>query len=292
MKDLQRERLLELIADQTIFGLSDEELTELEQLKKRFPDWEKDFSFELTATAINLSDLEITDELPAGLRAKLFADAEEFFKKAEETEKTVNFTPHIEAVNSAPKTEKFGNYVEPQPQRPFWQWLGWGLAAAACVALAANLWLTRFQKPIEIAKTPDAVKTPTPELTAAQKRAQLLALAPDAVELPLTNPKNEKEILGDVVWSNSLQKGFVRVRGLPANNVSEETYQLWIVDETQNPKTPLSGGVFDVTAAGEVVVPIEAQLTVKKPVAIAVSKEKPGGVVVSAPERLVALAKV
>lgn len=292
MKDLQRERLLELLADQTIFGLTEEEGAELEQLKKQFPEWQRDFSFELTATAVALSDLEITEELPANLRTKLFADAEEFFSRPEESSKTVNFAPQKETPDDSLATESAGNIIEVEPRPSIWQWLGWAVAAAACVALALNLWFTRNQKPIEIAKNPETIQTPTPELTAAQKRAQLLALAADAVQLPLTNPKNEKEILGDVVWSNSLQKGFVRVRGLPANNAAEETYQLWIVDETQNPKTPLSGGVFDVTAGSEVIVPIDAQLTVKKPVAIAVSKEKPGGVVVSAPERLVALAKV
>jgi anti-sigma-K factor RskA len=292
MKDLQRERLLELLADQTIFSLSEEELMELQDLQKQFPDWENDFSLELTATAINLSSLEINDELPASLRTKLFADAEEFFSRAEESQRTADSTQPVVASTVFPATTKSDTYVEAEPKRPFWQWLGWAVAAAACVALAVNLSLTNSQKPTEVVKNPETVQTPTPELTAAQKRAQLLAAAADAVQLPLTDPKNEKEVLGDVVWSNSLQQGFVRVRGLPPNNAAEETYQLWIVDGTQNPKTPISGGVFDVPAGTEVVVPIDAQLVVRQPKAIAVSKEKPGGVVVSAPERLVALAKV
>ena len=292
MKDLEKERLIELLADRTIFGLTEEELIELEQLEKQFPGFDKDVSLELAATAINLSGLEVNDELPASLRTKIFADADEFFSQPAESQKVINFAPQAETANRSSANENRSNIVEVEPQRPFWQWLGWAFAAAACVALAINLWLTRFQKPTEIVKNPETIQTPTPELTAAQKRAQLLASATDAVRLPLTNPKNEKEVLGEVVWSTSLQKGFVSVRGLPANNVAEEAYQLWIVDEDQNPKTPLSGGVFTVTGTGEVIVPIDPQLTVKNPKAIAISKEKPGGVVVSAPERLVALAKV
>ena len=292
MKDLQREKLLELLADQTIFSLTDEESAELEHLKKQFPDWEKDVSFELTAAVIALSNLEAVEEMPVSLRTKLFDDADEFFRRQAEPEKAINSMPPVEIAVKSPAAANSDVYVVTEPHRPFWQWLGWAFAATACVALAVNLYLTRVQKPIEVAKAPETIQTPTPELTAAQKRAQLLASASDAVQISLTNPKNEKEILGDVVWSNSLQKGFVRVSGLPANNVSEESYQVWIVDEAQNPKTPLSGGVFTKTAAGEIVVPIEAQLPVKKPLAIAISKEKPGGVVVSAPERLVALAKV
>ena len=288
MTNLQKVRLLDLLADQTLFGLSAEELMELEQLKKQFPDWGKDLSLELTAAAINLSRVEVSKELPAHLRTKIFANADEFFTQSNESETIVNFAAPAEtaAVEATQRTFEF------EPKRPFWQWLGWAFAAAACVALAVNLWLTQFQKPIETVKNPDVIQTPTPELTAAQKRAQLLASATDAVELQLANPKNEKEILGDVVWSNSLQTGYVRVRGLAANDASKETYQLWIVDETQDPKTPISGGVFNVSSTGEVIVPINAQLTVKKPLAVAVSKEKPGGVVVSAPERFVALAKV
>jgi anti-sigma-K factor RskA len=288
MTNLQRDRLLELLADQTVFGLNAEELMELEQLKKQFPDWEKDFSFELTAAAISLSSLRMTEELPADLRTKIFASADEFFSQPNDAQEQVYSSATVETKRDGETQKTF----EFEPRRPVWQWLGWAFAAAACIALAVNLWLTRFQKPTEIVKTPPTIQTPTPELTPAQKRAQLLASANDAVELSLANAKNEKEFLGDVVWSNAQQTGYVRLRGLAPNDATKETYQLWIVDETQDPKTPISGGVFDVSSTGEVIVPINAQLTVKKPKAVAVSKEKPGGVVVSAPERLVAIAKV
>ncbi len=292
MKDLRKERLLELLADQTIFGLSEEEIMELGRLKNQFPDWEDDVSLELTAAMIGLSDLDTDDMLPANLRAKIFTDADVFFSPNKESQEILNSAPKANKTVGSLATESGGNIIEVKTKQPFWQWLGWGIAAVACVALAINLWLTRTQKQPEIAANSETVQTPKPELSVAQKREQLVALADDAVQVSFANPKNEQEVLGDVVWSNSNQKGFVRVRGLPANDAAKETYQLWIVDENQDPKTPLSGGVFNVPSTGEVIVPIDAQLIVKKPKMIAVTKEKPGGVVVSKPDRIVAVAKI
>jgi hypothetical protein len=84
----------------------------------------------------------------------------------------------------------------------------------------------------------------------------------------------------------------MRFRGLPVNDVQKETYQLWIFDKTQDKATPIDGGTFDVTSDGEVVVPINAKLKAQEPVMFAVTVEKPGGVVVSKREKIVALAKV
>jgi anti-sigma-K factor RskA len=292
MKNLSKDRLFELLADQTISGLSAEELVELEKLKTQFPEWEKDFSFELTAAAIGLLNIDVSDDLPANLRAKIVANADEFFYPQEELQNVVNFTPRTEKITGSMATETVSNITESTPNRPFWQWLGWAFAAAACVALAVNLWTTRSRPQTEIVQKPPIVQSPTPKLSVEQERTQLLAAASDTVKIPLADAKNAKEILGEMVWSNSLQKGYASFRNLPANDIAKESYQLWIVDETQNLKTPISGGVFNISATGEVIIPIDPQLTVKKPVMIAITKEKPGGVVVSSPERIVALAKI
>lgn len=290
MNEEKKERLFELLADQTVVGLNEEELMELKELKKQFPDWENDISFELAAAAIGLANLDTNQTVPANLRARVLADADKFFGITEETKKVKSFAPRKNL--SSPATETVGQIVEVETKRPFWQWLGWAVAAAACVALAFNLWLTRVQPNNEIAKQPERINTPTPELSAAQKRAEFLASAADVVTKVWKSPKDEKKNLGDIVWSNSQQKGYVRFRGLPANNPTKESYQLWIVDETQDKKTPISGGVFNIVENGEVVIPIDAQLEIKKPIMFAVTKEKPGGVVVSKQEVVVAVAKV
>lgn len=289
MTDLQRERMLELLADQAVFGLDKDELMEVERLGKQFPDWENDVTLELAAAAIGLSSLEVKDELPARLRTKIFATADNYFQTDETPSKVLNYTPRAaQTVNSA----GINNVVETKTKISPWQWLGWAFAAAACVALAMMVLTKPENKTPEIAKTPTTLPTPQPELSLEQKREQLLASGIDTVKIPLTNPKNEQEIVGDMVWSNAEQKGYAHFTNLPVNDAAQETYQLWIVDETRDAKTPLSGGVFNVSKNGEVIVPVSAQLEVRKPKMIAVTVEKPGGVVVSKQEKVVALAKI
>lgn len=291
MTDLEKVRLLELLSDQAVFGLNEDELMEVERLKKQSPAWENDVSLELAAAAINLSQLEVKDDLPASLRAKIFAAADDYFEFLEESQKSVNFTPAVaESVNSS--ATRNINEIKTETRISPWQWLGWAFAAVACVALAVTL-LTRPESKIpEIAKNPPTIPIPQMELSIEQKREQLMATATDEVIIPLTNPKNEKEIVGDMVWSNAEQKGYARFTNLPVNDTGKETYQVWIVDETRDAKTPLSGGVFNVSKNGEVIVPVNAQLQVRKPKMIAVTVEKPGGVVVSKLEKVVALAKI
>ena len=292
MSQAQKDRLLELLADEALLGLSEEELMELNQLKLQFPEWENDVSFELTAAAIGLTDFNAAEEMPISLRSKILEDADEFFSRA--TKKSPNVVKHFPVKASVSRNQAIGNLAGTPTKNSFLQWLGWGIAAAACVALAVNIWLTNSRPPtvVETVKTVEVVKTPTPELPAAQKREQLLASAKDVVQTEWKSPKDEKQILGDIVWSNEQQKGFLRFRGLPANDSNKETYQLWIVDGTQNPKTPVDGGVFDIASNGEVIIPIDAKLKIKKPKAFIVTKENPGGVVVSALTRIVAVAKI
>lgn len=289
MTNLQKERLLELLADQSVFGLDEIESMELKKIKKEFPDWEDDISLELAAAAIGLSTLETKDELPADLQRRIFASADEYFDKRETAPKVLNFTPKSNVNVGSTATETVRTIVETKTSP--WQWLGWAFAAAACIALAFTL-LTRTDTTPEIVKKPETIQTPIPELPIERKREQLLASATDVVKIPLADPKNEKEIVGDMVWSNTEQKGYARFTNLPVNDAAKESYQLWIVDETQDAKTPISGGVFNVNKSGEVIVPVNAQIQVKKPKMIAVTVEKPGGVVVSKQEKVVALAKI
>ena len=67
-------------------------------------------------------------------------------------------------------------------------------------------------------------------------------------------------------------------------------YQLWIFDKGRDVRYPVDGGVFDVSAAGEVVIPITAKLAIGQPTLFAVTVETPGGVVVSERKRIVVTA--
>jgi anti-sigma-K factor RskA len=297
MNEVKKERLIELLTDHALLGLDEKELMELNQLKLEFPEWENDISLELVAAAIGLTNLDIDEALPVSLQTKILNDADKFFSGAEKPSNVVPFSGKSRENNKVSANESVGNFVEPAAKQSFWNWTGWAVAAAACVALAVNLWWTATRPPqiVEIIQPGEITKTltPTPELSVAQKREQLISTATDVVQKNWTSPKDEKEVLGDVVWSNSKQEGYIRLRGLPVTEPSRESYQLWIIDKKREEKNPLSGGVFIMEQADEeVIIPIHAQLDVKEPKLFAITKEKPGGVVVSSPQRIVAIAKI
>ena len=114
------------------------------------------------------------------------------------------------------------------------------------------------------------------------RRASLQRTAADLTEVAWTDPA--AKITGDVVWSTDRQEGYMLFRGLPINDPTKEQYQLWILDGEQ--KHPIDGGVFDIPSSGEVVVPIDAKIRVRKPAGFAVTIEEPGGVVVSDQNRV------
>jgi hypothetical protein len=110
------------------------------------------------------------------------------------------------------------------------------------------------------------------------------------------------EVIGDVVWSDTLNKGYMRISGLAINDPSLEQYQLWIFDATRPTgdlpqfgeglltQRPIDGGVFDITSTGEVIIEIDSKLFVKQAAAFAITVEPPGGVVVSDRSRVPLLA--
>ena len=95
---------------------------------------------------------------------------------------------------------------------------------------------------------------------------------------------------GDVVWDTNAQGGFMTFAGLPAIDPSKEVYQLWIIDADRPGEPPVDGGTFIVTSDRETIVPFAARIKVGKPVAFAVTIEKPGGVVVSDQKRKLTIA--
>lgn len=287
MNEELQESIIDLLIQKATFGLAQEELQQLERLKTEAGIKEDD-SFDIAAAAIGLVDLEIDEHLPAHLNARIAASADEFFAAA----------PHSENSPLAVKTDKVAGEDEYQktftvePRRS-WNWLGWAVAAAACVALAVNVWFTQMNP------SPVATNVPTPtlspeKLTPEQEYASLVASQPNMTKASWVtgNMKDLKEIGGEVVWSDEKQKGFMRLRGLPVNDKGKETYQLWIFDKTQDKATPIDGGTFDVEKNGEVIIPINAKLKAQGPELFAITVEKPGGVVVSKRGKIAALATV
>ncbi len=278
----EKEKMLELLSDKAVFGLTDAEFAELAKLEESFPELSDD-SFELAAASIGMLNLETKEPMPAHLQAKIAADAEQFFASHQAA---------VATSEPAAEKEEFQKVFAFEPQKSIWSWLGWAVAAAAGLILAVNIYTTRIDPGNLAGGKPTPTSTPEIKLTPAQEREQLLALAKDAVQsnwgdLDPTKPKN---VQGDVVWSNSAQKGFVRFRNLPVNDKTKQTYQVWIFDKNQ--EKPVSGGTFDVNENGEVVVPIDSALKIKEPTMFGVTAEKPGGVVVSDLKNVMAVAKV
>ena len=253
------ERWEELEAERLLYGLSVEEQAKHVQLTATLP---VDQSLSLEYTVASLDVTWSGDEslpFPEHLRRQIRLRAEQ--------EVTANGIPPVTSLSTPSRSGWWANQYAP--------WL----VSAACLAVAVSNWNS----------------TPSVRTVAnlAQVRAEIISAAPDVQRADWTaGPTPIAGASGDVVWSSQRQQGVMRFRGLPVNSPSQEQYQLWIFDKNQSEKTPVDGGVFDVTAEGEVLVSIHPKLKVQEVFLFAVTIEKPGGVVVSSRARLPLLANV
>jgi len=164
--------------------------------------------------------------------------------------------------------------------------VGWW-SAAACLGLALAGWWPRM-----------FVGQPAVP-AAAQARAALLASAQSVrAQWTAGAAAPPAGLSGDVVFDPVTQRGYLRFRGIPANDPRQQQYQLWIADAGRAQPEPVDAGVFNVDAAavaaagGEILIPFEPHLPVRSPAAFVVTLEQPGGVVVSRQEHVLALAKL
>lgn len=278
MSENMDERLLDLLSDQATTGPGDDASANSSMDAQ---------SLELAAAAIMLAETDLNQEMPSHLEARILADADKHFAALKDQE-GVSESIHDQA------TQTF-KWSESRPKRSFFDWFGWATAAAACVVLAVSVFVMQSQISDLRAQLDKAKPTPTPELPSLlQQRERLLASAGDITraEWKQGNVKETENIVGDVVWSDAKQVGYLTLKGLPINDANKEQYQLWIFDETQSEKTPIDGGVFNVTGDGEVIIPIDAKLKARNPKAFAITIEQPGGVVVTTRDRLAGLAPV
>lgn len=254
------QRFEELEAGRILGDLDVEEAREFQELSKSLGK-DPDFSLELAAAAIETEFLQSNEEsLPAHLQEHLQGGMADFVKPQADTEKVVAF-PERRSPLSSPIT-------------------GWAVAAVLALLLVA---VTVFKQP-EPAPPAEVVLSPV------EARDELVASAADLVQTDFSGTEDYAGMAGAVVWSDSLQEGYMTFSKLAANDPTSKQYQLWIVDPARDEK-PVDGGVFDIPAVeGEVVIPIRNPLAVNKPAAFVVTLEQPGGVVVSKQETVVALA--
>ena len=175
-----------------------------------------------------------------------------------------------------------GARLSPRQSRVAW------FAAAACFLLAVAGWWPRLES-----SPPLDGSSRVGQLSAELSRERLISTGGDALtRWPWSAAAGSAPGLrGDVVWDPSQQRGYLRFEGLEPNVPARHQYQLWIVDASRDARYPVDGGVFDVASRGGVVIPVRAAVPVHEPVAFVVTVEKPGGTVVSARERVVAVAR-
>jgi hypothetical protein len=204
---------------------------------------------------------------PAALRERLRRDVDLFAVKPADSSQVVSFP----AAGGASQTR--ANVWFP---RRAW---GWQLAAAAAVVF--GLW-NGFRSPPAVEPPPASVLRET------------VASAPDGIRAPFVpGLATYAGLDGDVVWSTTKQDGFLRLRGLPANDPQRSQYQLWIVDPERDAEFPVDGGVFDIPAGSdEALIRFQPRLPIGRPVAFVITQEIPGGVVKSRNPKPVAIAKL
>lgn len=167
MTDSSKERMLDLLTDEVLFGLDDKEQAELRELEEMFPELRDEYSLEATASLVGFSHLQI-EPMPESLRSKILADANQFIVP-EKTSNVLPFESQLREVETAAISEEIQQTFEFEPKRPFLQWLGWAFAGLASIALAFSLWLN-VQKPKEIVR-----EVPPKVLTVNEQYDNLLA---------------------------------------------------------------------------------------------------------------------
>jgi hypothetical protein len=219
-----------------------------------------DLSLELAAAAIEtdfIQEQEVT--LPDDIAALVRREIPKFFSP-EKSSATIIALPVWQSLFQSPK------------------------AAWAMAALFAALFVAGFL-------TDGAKPTQPSEFSSEEARDELLRKGGDLIESDFGGTEAYDRMSGKVVWSDTLQEGYMTLTNLPANKPEKNQYQLWIVDPSRDEK-PVDGGVFDIRSGKETaVIPIRNPLVVTKPAAFVITLEQPGGVVVSKQEVVVALAK-
>ena len=303
--ETQAFRAQELLLKRATEGLEPHEAAELAALGA-----DHDISFDLAAAAIDMATLRQLDDMPAGVADKILVAAGVAQQPPSTLAGVMPNRPSQPSLTNLPSTlagvapARPINVPVPPPQHvpdelaaarnkpPRTRVVQAYVAAAVAIAVAAGaiVW-ARTQEPKVITKEVERVVIPT-TLTPSEARAALLANAKDVTTLAWTATQDSaaQGASGDVVWSASQQKGFMRFVGLAVNDPKALQYQLWIFDKNRDQAFPVDGGVFDITPSGEVIVPISAKLPVGEPVLFAVTVEQPGGVVVSKRERIVVTA--
>lgn len=246
----QLERLQDLLADRALDALDAPDAGELAQTLPDHGALESSLDVTAALAAAAMLSTRDMEVIPAALEQRLLLSGKAWCEGV-----------NAEANTPIPFTSRKGLRALP--------WL----AAAAGIILAIIAWLPGSSR-----------------VDPRADRQRLLASSADAVTLAWKDwdAPEVAGVQGDVVWSDSEQKGYMRFTNLPPKDSGSEQYQLWIVD-SRGMEQRISGGLFN-GGTGELVVPIDPGIRVQKAAAFAVTIEKPGGTWVSDMSRRVVIA--
>ena len=272
------DRLTELLADEAAAALDKDGVRELAGLLDSQPDVDRD-QFLRAAALAQVAFLQQGRRNAAGRAAYRMPEAlqEQLAAQGEAAvirQRATGQSP-VTRIGTGRRSDARPEASPPAPlQGRAMAATGWALAAALAIAFF-------------VVRT-DVPPGSTPAVDASAARIALVRDATDVITLPWAPPTvaGYERVTGDVVWSQSRQQGYLRLANLPVNDPGRMQYQLWIVDPERDTH-PVDGGVFNVSATGEVLIPIQAKLQIVAPKAFAITAERPGGVVVSAGPLLV-----
>lgn len=167
----------------------------------------------------------------------------------------------------------------------------WTVAAASLLALA--MFIRQSPNPEQaIVESPTIDQIgPSADLVgdmmpSDEQMKRFLGSTPEDLLTLTWTPVDNKNVTGEVFWSDQQQTGFIALRGLEVNDPKRKQYQVWIYDTDTKERRPVNGGVFDVSKTGRYVVPIAPLSPVKKAVQFSITAEQPGGVDVSDQEEV------
>lgn len=269
-------RLIDLMVEHATQGLSPQDEAELQAAiasDEMIRAEAEAYALAATAVELSLTKPQQIEALPNSLREKLLAPGQS------------------QVTQPSPSFKLSGTKAEqPAADAGFsftdGKMFGWYAALAALVALAFVIAQPTPQQNNSttptLAQQYDALATDNDTITAAW------GFNADGGDPAYANAT------GEVIWNADEQAGYMKFAGLPINDPTEIQYQLWIVDGSRDTEVEntnrVDGGVFDITAQGEIIVPINAKLLARDAAAFAITVEAPGGVVESkGPLQLVAV---
>lgn len=285
--------IIDLIIERSTYGLSPEDQRKLDRLIHGSPNpiavAQEIEKFELSIAALEVSQIKtpLAEETGASLSPLSRALVERIRLQSLETLEGCT-AAETEKSDVLPRTQRVSTASDANRRSAFTGVFVWAVAAASLLALALFIRQSQSLQPqdalvqdslnLPIGPSVDLVEDIMPHDELMKK---FLGSSPEDLLTLSWTPVDNKNVTGEVFWSDQQQTGFMALNGLEVNDPQQKQYQVWIYDTDVKAQQPVNGGVFNVPKTGLYVVPIAPISPVKKAVQFSITSEQPGGVDVS-----------